>query len=602
MRTAIKIFDLFTHEDRKEAVGLFVLILLMALFDLIGVASIFPFITVLTNPSLIETNSILSTMYAWLDTDVNTFLIILGGQLLFLYLLSLAVKAITTYVQLHFVLLSEYKLSKRLIEGYLNQPYEWFMSRNTVDLGKSLLIEVGTVVNQGIMPLVILVAQSIVTFALLALLLFVSPGLAMSVFIVLGLVYALILKYLSRYLSRIGKDRSDASELVFKVVSEVFEAVKVVKIFGVEREYINRFSAPAMQYAKQMASAATAAQMPKFILEAIAFGGLMVVMLYLMVEKGDITKILPVISLYALAGYRLMPALQLIYSSITQLRFVGSALDNLHGDIKNLKSENYQNFYSDKLNFDKSIELSNITYRYPESKKNSLSKINMRIPAGSRTAFVGYSGGGKTTLVDVILGLLEPQIGLLKVDGVIINSNNLRQWQKNIGYVPQDIYLSDDTVMANIAFGVRSDEIDEGAVFRAAKKADLHDFVTGELEQGYYTSVGERGIRLSGGQRQRIGIARALYHNPALLILDEATSALDNLTERSVMEAIAELGQDVTVILIAHRLSTVRACDQIFLINQGQIYEKGSYDELIEVSAEFRAMAKIDNIDGDECK
>ncbi len=595
MNVVKKLFELFTIEERKQGVKLFLLILVMAFFDLIGVASILPFVAVLTNPSLIETNTILSKAYHWFGGDIHTFMILLGCVLFISFMLSLCIKAVTTYAQLHFVLMREYNLSKRLIEGYLNQPYTWFLNQNSANLGKTLLREVGTVVSQGLMPLVILIAQSIITISLVTLLLVASPGLAISIILILGLVYGVLIKCLSGFLSRIGKERTLASEQTFTIVSEAFGAVKEIKVSGLEGEYAHRFSMPAILYAQQMAAAAAAAQLPRYVLEGISFGGMMLVVLYLMAGNADITNILPILSLYALAGYRLMPALQLIYSSIVQLRFVGPALDILHRDIQNLKPFSNKKAIIANLPCNQFIKLENVSFTYPNSTEPVLCGLNIQIPAYSITGFVGSTGSGKTTMIDIILGLLEPQEGNLIIDGLKVSESNRHQWQKSVGYVPQHIYLTDDSVAANIAFGVPPHKIDQKAVERVAKIANAHHFIVEELEQGYATVVGERGIRISGGQRQRIGIARALYHNPKVLILDEATSALDNLTEHAVMDAINQLAHKMTIILIAHRLSTIRQCDQIFVLDTGRIKERGTFHKLLKESILFREMVMKEN-------
>jgi ATP-binding cassette, subfamily B, bacterial PglK len=330
---------------------------------------------------------------------------------------------------------------------------------------------------------------------------------------------------------------------------------------------------------------------PRFALEAIAFGGMLLLILYLMARSGSFAGALPIIALYAFAGYRLMPALQQIYDAFTQLRFAGPALDALHQDLSSLQAADAQHGPLSPLLLTQAIELNQVSYRYPNAPHPALKGIDLTIPAHSTVGFVGATGSGKTTMVDVILGLLEPQEGHLSVDGLPITAAKRRQWQRAIGYVPQHIYLADDSVAANIAFGVNPKDIDPQAVERAAKIANLHEFVVNDLPQSYATTVGERGVRLSGGQRQRIGIARALYHNPQVLILDEATSALDNLTEQAVMEAVNNLGHDITIILIAHRLSTVRQCDQIYLLERGEVKAGGTYEELAASNQQFKAMA-----------
>jgi ABC-type multidrug transport system fused ATPase/permease subunit len=364
-----------------------------------------------------------------------------------------------------------------------------------------------------------------------------------------------------------------------------------VKVGGLEQAYMQRFAAPASIYARTEATSRVIQQLPRYALEATAFGGMLLVMLYLLAKSGSFAAALPVIALYVFAGYRLMPALQQIYGAFTQLRYVGPSLDALHKDLASLQDGNAQRGPITPLSLTQSICLKAVTFRYPNAQHPTLKNIDLIIPAHSTVGFVGATGSGKTTTVDVILGLLEPQEGALNIDGQPITAANCRQWQRAIGYVPQHIYLADDSVAANIAFGVKTEDINQKAVERVAKIANLHEFVVNDLPQGYSTTVGERGVRLSGGQRQRIGIARALYHNPEVLILDEATSALDNLTEQAVMEAVNNLGHGITIILIAHRLSTVRQCDQIYLLERGEVKASGTYEELTASNQQFAAMA-----------
>ncbi|MDX1429795.1 MAG: ATP-binding cassette domain-containing protein, partial [Rhodothermales bacterium] len=304
---------------------------------------------------------------------------------------------------------------------------------------------------------------------------------------------------------------------------------------------------------------------------------------------------LPIIGLYAFAGIRLFPATQTIYQNIARMRVGKPALDALYEDLNQQPqeaariAESVRHLDQTPL-LENALELRNISFRYPDSEWTAINGLSLRIDARTTVAFVGRTGSGKTTLSDIVLGLLHPVEGQVIVDGKEIGPENLRHWQSRIGYVPQDIFLSDDTVRNNIAFGLPDGEIDQEAVERAARLAELHDFVVSALPKGYDTMVGERGIRLSGGQRQRIGIARALFGDPDLLVLDEATSALDNMTERAVMDAVHNLARKKTIIMVAHRLSTVRDCDVIFLIEGGQLKAKGRYEELVEMSDQFRSM------------
>jgi ABC-type multidrug transport system fused ATPase/permease subunit len=591
-----KLLALLTPPERKQAGILMSMILVMAFLDMLGVASILPFIATLTNPELVQTNAMLNTAFtASTRIGINTteqFLFALGALAFVLLVTSLTFKALTTYAQTRFALMREKSIGKRLVEGYLQQPYSWFLNRHSADLGKTILSEVSNVIGYGIVPLMTLIAQSTVALALLTLLIFVDTLLAISVGVVLGLAYASIFAVMNGWLKLLGQARIDANKERFTAVSEAFGAAKEVKVGGLENAYIQRFAKPAEIYAKGQATAQVIAQLPRFALEAIAFGGMLLVILYLMAKSGSFASALPIIALYAFAGYRLMPALQQIYGSFTQLRFAGPAIDALHHDLMSLQSADAQQDEFSPLPLTQAITLNQVSYRYPNAPQPALKNIDLTIPAFRSVGFVGATGSGKTTTVDVILGLLEPQEGSLNIDDQPITATNRRQWQRTLGYVPQHIYLADDSVAANIAFIVNSNEIDQEAVERAAKIANLHEFVVNDLPQGYATAVGERGVRLSGGQRQRIGIARALYHNPRVLILDEATSALDNLTEKAVMKELNNLDHDITIILIAHRLSTVRQCDQIYLLEHGAIKAKGTFDELTESNKNFRSMAK----------
>lgn len=568
------------------------MILVMALMDTIGVASILPFMTVLANPSTIHSNQYLLYIYTTLQfTSSKSFLLFLGTSVLTFLLLSITFRAITTYVQLRFTMMQEYSLGRQLVSGYLRQPYEWFLKQHSSDLGKTVLSEVSQVISSCITPMMQVVAQISIVVALMTLLIVTDPVLSLMVSAILALAYGTIYGSLRRYLGRIGADRVAANQERYRAVSEAFGGIKDVKITGQEKTFLTRFEVPAQRFASHQATANIIGQLPRFLLEAIAFGGMIVLVLYLMSSGQEFQSILPVLTLYAFAAYRLLPALQIMYQHITTLRFSSAALDVLYDDIKNISQiKKQKDIPTQHLEIKDKISLKKVTYSYPDVQQPAINNLNITIPARSIVGLVGTTGSGKTTTIDLILGLLHPQHGFLKVDDTIITYDNVREWQKVIGYVPQHIYLTDDTVSANIAFGVPREEINQSAILRAARIANLHEFVIDELPKGYDTGIGERGVRLSGGQRQRIGIARALYHNPQVLILDEATSALDNLTEKAVMEAIHNLGHEITIILIAHRLSTVRDCDVIYFLEKGQIRSQGSFDELLAQSKDFRNM------------
>ena len=590
MQTFKKLLFLLTLQERKQAGLLLIMIIIMALLDMVGVASILPFVAILTNPVLIETNAILNSMFQVskiLGVESNQeFIFALGVLAFFLLIISLSFKALTTYAQMRFVQMREYSIGKRLIEGYLHQPYSWFLSRNSADLGTTILSEVQELINNSMSPLMELFSKGIVAIALITLLFLVNPKLALIVGLLLGSIYFFIFCVVRNYLNRTGKKRLKNNQLRFALINEAFGAIKEIKVGGLEETYIKNFSSSAQVFAKTQSSSKIISQLPRFILEAAGFGGILLIILYIIARTGSFNNALPIVSLYVFAGYRLLPALQQIYSSFTRLSFLGPSLDKLHNDLKNLQPFN-KNQVTGILPFNKTISLKNIDYNYPNSLITSLKDINLTIYAKSSVGLVGATGSGKTTVADIILGLLVPQKGTLEIDGKVISSQNLKSWQRSIGYVPQHIYLSDDTVAANIAFGVEHKNINQEAVEKSAKIANLHNFIIDELPKKYQTTIGERGVKLSGGQRQRIGIARALYHDPQVLILDEATSALDNQTEKEVMDAINNLSKDITIILIAHRLNTIKKCDKIFLLDKGQLKNQGTFEDLIKINENF---------------
>ena len=592
MQTIKKLLFLLLPYERRRLTLLLLMMIMMAVLEMIGVVSIMPFIAVLANTEIIETNNLLKSAFLYTDKfGVETkqqFLFLMGVVVFLLLVFSLAFKFLTIYAQLRFIAGRDYSLAKRFVEGYLHQPYSWFLNRHSADLGKNILSEVNLITTQGFNPMLDLLRQSAVTLALVIILILVNPKLTLIVGLTLGVTYGLIYIFIRNFAGKIGQRRLEANRWIFTSISEAFGAIKEIKVSGVEQAYVKRFSDPAKTLAKIKATAGIIVHLPRFTLEGIAFGGMLLVVLYLMSQSGNFANAIPLIALYAFAGYRLMPALQQIYTSMTTLRFITPALDAMHKELESLKlSSSVQ--HQELIEFKKNITLKNIYYDYPNASRTALKNIYFNIPARTTIGIVGATGSGKTTTVDIILGLLEAQQGNVEVDGKKITKKNLRAWQRSIGYVPQHIFLSDDTVAANIAFGVNPINIDQNAVERSAKIARLHEFVSSELPQKYQTTIGERGVRLSGGQRQRIGIARALYHNPQLLVLDEATSSLDNLTEQEVMEVVKSIGKEITIIMIAHRINTVKECDTIFLLQKGELKQQGTFKELSENSNYFNA-------------
>ncbi len=582
---------LLSRRDRKKAIFLVLMIVVMSVLDVFGVAIIMPFIAVLSNVSIIKTNVILSSVYNFFDfSEEQNFLMFLGSMVFFALLLSICFRALTNWLILNFTYSRECDISSRLLQGYLYQPYEWYLNKHTSDLGKSVLAEVTQVTNGVIIPFINLLSKSIVVILLLSLLIITEPALALIIGLAFGLTYVIIFLLLRNKIHYLGRSKSESIKMIFRSLADALGGIKDLKARGVEAYFLDKFTQQAKSNVKLQVGAQWIKTLPRFVIEAVAFGGMILVILFLIHQHGDLKTVIPVIALFAFAGYRLIPSLQEIYSAMSSLKFNKPALDNLIEDLRNVPTELQKNTTVNKISFNHALQLSNVFYQYPSADKPTLKDVQIQIPINNIIGFVGSTGSGKSTLIDILLGLLTPTQGSLMVDGKPINHSNVKSWQSALGYVPQQIFLVDDTIAANIAFGVAADEIDYAAVERAAKIANIHDFIINDLAHGYQSKLGERGIRLSGGQRQRLGIARALYHNPKVLILDEATSALDNVTEQGVMESIQSLHQSVTIIIVAHRLSTVKRCDQIYIIHDGKVEDSGSYDRLAQQSTRFKKM------------
>jgi ATP-binding cassette, subfamily B, bacterial PglK len=591
-----KIFRLLTPSERRHVYWLFGAMVGMGLIEVVGVASIMPFISVVSNPAVIHTNKWLQVIYLTLGfSSPNHFLVFLGTMFLLFLICGNTFSCFTIWQIILFTWMRNHSLGKRLLSRYLSQPYVFFLSRNTSELGKNILAEVGIVIAGIIRPAMEITAKSIVTLLLLLLLCIVDPIIALTMTIILCGSYSLIFLFVQKKLALIGKSRVEALTQAFKNANEAMGGIKELKILGREQFFLDQFSLHSKEMARTKAINQVIAQVPKYVLEAIAFGSIVIVILYLLALRWNTEQVVPLIALYAFAGYRMIPALQMIFAGITEVRFNLSALDVLYQDLQNEPAEQEVVPLPRKavppLPFKEELRLRELSFTFPGMTEPVIRNLDLTIRANTTVGFVGATGSGKTTTMDLIMGLLTPQAGQITVDGVALNEANLSQWQRNLGYVSQHIFLSDNRVAANIAFGVPEEEIDFEAVKHAALLAHLHDFVV-SLPDGYHTVVGERGVRLSGGQRQRIGIARALYHDPDILVLDEATSSLDGFTEKMVMDAINNLSRKKTIIIVAHRLSTIEDCDVIFLMSQGKVIAQETYRELMRSSSQFRSMAR----------
>jgi ATP-binding cassette, subfamily B, bacterial PglK len=581
-------FQLLNVDERRRVYLLVPGIILMACLEVASIVAMSPFLSLVTSPDSIQTNSLLRWAYLTVGFESpQTFVVFIGIVTLALLVTSNVFALVMNYLLVRFAWLRNHTLSERLLAQYLAKPYTFFLERNSSELGKNILAEVQQVVKGLLVPAMVLFANITVVTFILVFLLVLNPLRALAVAGILSSGYVLVYTLLQRKIVRYGAESLRANERRYQLAYEALGGVKDIKLLGRENDFLGQFAQVSKVFSTRQALGETLSSSPRYVLDTLAFGTILGLMIVLYAR--DASQVIPVVGVYAFAGYRLMPALQQIYRSVTQAHFHTSVLATLRRDLEN-ETVAFREA-SERLPFQERLELHNVSFKYPTAQASLFKNLSLTIARNTSVAFVGATGSGKTTVVDLLLGLLPPNEGEVRVDGHALTKDNLRAWQANLGYVPQSIFLSDGSIAQNIAFGIAEDKRDMKAVIKAATLANLHEFV-GSLPEAYNTVVGERGVRLSGGQRQRIGIARALYHDPGVLILDEATSALDTVTEEAVFQAIKNVAGKKTVVMIAHRLSTVRDCDTIFVLEQGRVVAQGSYQKLLLSSPHFQALAR----------
>lgn len=590
---------LLDDRERRNFWILLSIVIVGALSSALMVGSILPFLSVLSDPGRIDAVPALTWAYEIFGFESDyTFLVGLGLASLGVIVFTNGLLILKTWAVARFTTMRIHSISHRLMTAYLRQPYAFFLNRHSAEMGVRILSETQQVVNTFISPAVELIAATFTVLAIVVLLFLVEPVVALIAFAVLGGIYGGIYALSRRGLKQLGHQRAQTNSARFKTINEALGGIKDIKLLGCEDAYLARYAVQSLSMARTLARIVLITQLPQFGLQVIAFGGIILLCLILVDADGLATgaalnSILPTIGLFAFAGQRLMPELSKLYQSLTKLQAGAAAVEVVHDDLAAwVESDDATRIVRNRLSFREDLLFENISYSYPDSPHTGVRNVTLAISAGEKIGIVGSTGAGKTTIADLVLGLLTPTAGRLLVDGKAVTQENLRAWQRNVGYVPQNIFLTDASVAENIALGVPHKRIDEARVVEAARIAQLDEFIRSELPEGYATAVGERGVRLSGGQRQRIGIARALYHDADFIVFDEATSALDNLTEREVMDAIDALPDEKTVVMIAHRLSTLHRCDRIVVMDQGCVVGYDSWAALMVGNPVFQRIAQ----------
>ena len=584
-----KLLSFFSNGEKRQILLLLLSTTVSGLVQAIGVASIMPFIAVVADPALVAENRYLTWAYDALGfTTTNDFLRFLGFFAFVMLLATNLLVGINAWLTFRVCHLGEYNLARRLMSRYLARPYLFLLQRNSSELVKMVVTEIDRVAIGTLMAGINVFSDAITTLFIVVLLVVIQPWVMTVTLVVLAVAYLLIYLLIMPKVTRLGAEFATLNTEIYKNAHEALDAAKAIKVLGREEHFVERFSRPLLRSSRNAISYSTLDIVPAQSLELVAFGGLVFATVYLIGDTGDAGGILPVIAMLAYAAYRLIPALQGLFDGVEAIRYKTAALDGLWQDYSDSSAEPSPTA-GGVLVPRHSIRLDDISFRYPDGRQDTLSGLNLTIPAGRAVCLAGPTGAGKSTTVDILLGLLPPSAGGVRVDETLVTPGNVRTWRNSIGYVPQVIYLIDDTIANNIALGTEPGEIDYGRLERAARIAELHDFVVSELEAGYQSVVGERGAKLSGGQRQRIGIARALYRDPAVLILDEATNELDLATEARILDSLRALG-DRTIIFVSHKPSVATFCDEVVVLESGRIAAQGSYAELTAPGSRHRAL------------
>jgi ABC-type multidrug transport system fused ATPase/permease subunit len=585
-------FFYLTREKYKSLLSILFLVLFASLLESVGIGMVGPFIAVATNPNTILQNSWLEPIYRefHFSSQIQFLLVLSCLTIMIFYIKSfLSFYAQTKIFSFGFLLQAE--LSTKLMRAYLEAPYTFHLERNSATFIQNIMGETDKFSNYVVIPSLTSISNALVTFALILLLIKTN---AIAMVIIVGVVFIsfLVIRLLKDRMTRWGKEAAEAQTEIIRSINHSLGGLKETRVIGCENYFVEQASKQVNRYGRNMSSAVSFSSLPRYMIESFLITFLVCFTILFINSNSGNQSLTAVLGIFALASIRLLPAAGNLVSSVNGMRAYLHSVDKLYFDFKKLEAlEIQQNLISRQnltrqarpeeqlARFSGQIVLDEVNYGYPNASKLSLNAVSLEIKKGQSIALIGKSGAGKTTLVDVILGLLIPQSGDIKVDGVSIYTN-LRSWQNKLGYVPQSIFLIDDTLARNIAFGVPDHLIDWDKLAQAIYAAQLSDLVK-QLPQGLETRVGERGVLLSGGQRQRVGIARALYHEREILVFDEATSALDDETESLVTESIKNLSGNKTMIIIAHRLSTVEHCDRIYLLEGGRIVKSGSYKEVV---------------------
>lgn len=560
-----KLFILLsTYSSRNSLFFIFALSIFSALIETISVALFFPFISILIAPHAIMHFQLFSKVFSlFLQLNPNYFILLFGSIVLITITLGNFFSAFALWQINRFAFQSEHKLSSALLKKYLSKSYLYFLSHNSTLLAKMILHEARKTIDEGLNLILRIAGKIISVFVIVLFLLICNPLLAIIISATIGTLYGIFIIAFRSYLSKQAILGNQSGTLKFKTASEALSAIQEVKLMNLAEFMIKKYDEPSKHFSMTRAITLSITEMPRFLLDIVLFGGILLYMLIILyTHNTKLDSLIPTLGMFAYAAARIIPSISYIYRSAGLVKFSKPAIDALYNDFFDGEPVAPHNQNAKQILFRDKLILEDIEFRYPETHP-ILQHICFEIPAYSCVGLIGKTGVGKTTLSKILLGLLNPTSGRIIVDDIILGEQNIANWQALIGYVSQSVYLLDDSIANNIAFGIENEAIDWKQLEKVAKIAEIHDFITQDLSEKYHTIIGERGVRLSGGQQQRLGIARALYRTPSVLIFDEATNALDHATENNILRNIRTLTDKLTIIMITHRLATLAICDHI---------------------------------------
>lgn len=588
-----ELFSLLTYQQRRKFYILQVLVVLVAIAEVASLAAIGPFMALVGNLDLIETNQFIHDFYLGSGVDDPISFLFIIGLLVLLFLILSAVLSIFTIWKLSFFAArTGAEIGDSLYEYYLRKNILFHSVTTSSQLTKQIATEVARVTDHILQPCVQINARIVAVLFISIAIFIYDPVISMVALSMFLIIYYVLFISVRNRLERNGSVISKVSRERFTLMNEGFGAIKEIKLLGREKSFINSFKESGEAFSEAYGSSNGLYNMPRYLMELIIYSGIIALILILLKKyDGDLSQILPVLAVFGLASFKLLPSFQQIYSGMAQIKSNISALEAIKDDVLLSRGVNNEALKrACNIGYGEYLELEKVYFKYPNKSNYALDGVTLKIPFKGVVGIVGPSGSGKSTLLDVLLGFISPSQGNVFIGGEKLDINNLRNWQDKIGYVPQNVFLSEGSVIENVAFGIEKEFIDFEKVKRAVEMAHLKQWVN-DLDDGYLTKIGERGVQISGGQRQRLGIARALYNDAEVLFFDEATSALDGITENIIMEAIESIGSKKTIIMIAHRLNTVKNCDFIFMIEQGRLVDQGSYQHLMENNPHFQRMA-----------